>query len=91
MPGKIVVYGADWCGDTQRTISHLDSLGLEYQYDNIDEDPDGEQIVLEANGGKRKIPVVVVGETQLIAPSTSELDHQLSRTAAGNQSEDTAA
>ena len=35
---KIKVYGADWCGLTRRTLMHLDRLGVEYDYVDVDND-----------------------------------------------------
>jgi thioredoxin reductase (NADPH) len=34
----VEVYGADWCRDTQRTRRHLDSLGITYQYIDVEQD-----------------------------------------------------
>jgi glutaredoxin-related protein len=36
---SITVYGTDWCGDTIRTIQHLDGLGVPYDYVDIEQDP----------------------------------------------------
>ena len=34
----VEVYGTDWCEDTQGTRQHLEGLGMEYQYINIEQD-----------------------------------------------------
>jgi len=78
MAKEIVVYGADWCGDTRRTLEHLDNQKVEYKYINIDEDSDGETKVIEWNKGKRRIPTLELGSgdkaTRLSVPSDAELD-----------------
>ncbi len=81
MEAEIVVYGADWCEDTQRTRKYLDARGLEYTYVNLDKDENAERKVIEWNGGRRLTPTVVIaggGRTQrLTEPEDSELEAAL--------------
>lgn len=82
MANQITVYGADWCGDTRRTLRHLDTRGLAYDYVDVDEDSDGERKVIEFHKGKRRIPLVEIASdgdepTRLSVPSESELDEAL--------------
>lgn len=82
MAERITVYGADWCGDTRRTLRQLDSAGVQYEYIDIDSDADGEKKVIEFNQGKRRIPLVEIasddGEpTRLSVPDSSELEGAL--------------
>ena len=81
MDSKIRVYGAEWCGDTNRTRSHLAKLGVDYEFLNIDDNADLEQKVTEWGNGKRIIPVVEIsakGEVRrLTEPSNTELDDAL--------------
>jgi len=82
MANQITVYGADWCGDTVRTLRHLDHRGVAYEYVDVDEDRDGERKVIEFHKGKRRIPLVEIasdgGEpTRLSVPSERELDGAL--------------
>jgi mycoredoxin len=79
MAERITVYGADWCGDTRRTLRHLDQKKVAYDYIDIEENRDGEQKVIAFNKGKRRIPLVEIatdgGETtSLSVPTASELD-----------------
>ena len=78
MPERVIVYGADWCGDTRRTLRHLDDKQVQYDYINIDDDREGEQKVIEFNKGKRRIPLVEIateGDTKsLSVPSDDELE-----------------
>jgi mycoredoxin len=50
----IKVYGADWCGDTKKTLKYLDSLGVNYQYINVEEDETASRWVKNQNDGKAK-------------------------------------
>lgn len=82
MKDAIRVYGADWCGDTVRTLKHLDKLGVEYNYINIDEDSEGESKVIQWNQGKRRIPTLEVAfessdSIVLSVPSNNELETEL--------------
>ena len=84
MQDRIVVYGADWCPDTQRTRRHLESRGVHYDYVNVERDENADRQVKEWNGGRRVTPTVVLpsgnvvtGENRLAAPSDAELDSRL--------------
>ncbi|HXI12660.1 MAG TPA: glutaredoxin domain-containing protein [Thermoanaerobaculia bacterium] len=83
MAKEIVVYGADWCGDTRRTLKHLDDTKVEYKYIDIDADADGEAKVIEWNKGKRRIPTLELGSgasaTRLSVPSDSDLDAAIAK------------
>jgi len=78
MSERVIVYGADWCGDTRRTLRHLDQKKIEYDYIDIDQDTDAEAKVIEFNKGKRRIPLVeIASETEtksLSVPSGDEID-----------------
>jgi len=81
MNERVIVYGADWCGDTRRTLRHLDKSGIEYDYIDIENDRDAERKVVEFNKGKRRIPLVEIatekGTKSLSVPSDSEVDSAL--------------
>jgi len=82
MSERVTVYGADWCGDTRRTLRDLERAGVEYDYIDIEEDADGEKRVIEFNRGKRRIPLVEIasdnGEpVRLSVPNGSELEQAL--------------
>ena len=77
MADTVTVYGADWCGDTVRTLRHLDNSGVPYDYIDIDQNTEGERKVIDFNRGKRRIPLVEIGEKALSVPSAQELDEAL--------------
>jgi mycoredoxin len=86
MQDRITVYGASWCRDTNRTRHHLDELGVDYTFVDVDRDRDAAALVERANDGKRRMPTVAVGGTLdnahgdvLSMPDNTELDAALAR------------
>jgi mycoredoxin len=82
MAERVIVYGADWCGDTVRTKRHLDQKKIAYDYIDIDEDRAGEKKVIEFNKGKRRIPLVEIatedgGTKSLSVPSAMDLENAI--------------
>jgi len=82
MANQVRVYGADWCGDTVRTLRHLNRKGVAYDYVDVDENAEAERKVIAFNRGKRRIPMVEIaadgGEpVTLSVPSDRELDGAL--------------
>lgn len=57
----ITIYSTNWCPDCYRAKSFLKERGIAFTEVNIEEDPDGEEIVIRANNGKRKVPTLEVG------------------------------
>ena len=71
------VIGASWCHDTTRTRKQLDSLGVEYDYVDIDEDPSAEEWIKKQNNGKRMTPTVDVNGKLLFEPSNEDMQSTL--------------
>jgi glutaredoxin len=57
----VTIYSTVWCPDCRRAKTFLKERGVEFREVNIEEDNDGEQIVIKANHGKRKVPTFEVG------------------------------
>ncbi len=74
---KVKVYGADWCGDSQRTLEQLDKLGVAYDYIDIEQDEQAARWVREQNDGRERKPTVKLGEQILSTPSNQELETAL--------------
>src|SRR4051794_12114177 len=74
---QVKVYGADWCGMTRRTLSHLDSVGVDYDYINVDEDAQAAEWVKQQNNGKEKKPTIDIAGQVLTTPDNEELDEAL--------------
>jgi mycoredoxin len=77
MAHNIKVYGADWCGMTRRTLSHLDQLGVEYEYINVDQNPEASEWVKQQNNGKEKKPTLDIDGRVLTYPTNRELEEIL--------------
>ena len=74
---NVKVYGAGWCGLTVRTLHHLDSLGVPYDYIDVDEDPAASEWVKKQNNGREKKPTLDIDGRVLTNPSKSELESVL--------------
>jgi glutaredoxin len=74
---SVKVYGADWCPMTRRSISHLKSLGVPFEYINVEEDPQVAEWVKAQNGGKEKKPTIDIEGRILAEPTNEELDAAL--------------
>ena len=77
MTMEVKVYGADWCGDTQRTLKHLSDLGVAHRYVNIEQDEEARAWVREHNEGKERKPTLDVAGQVLSVPTDRELDSAL--------------
>jgi mycoredoxin len=73
----VKVYGADWCGDTQRTRAFLERLGVAYKYVNVEADETASAWVREHNDGKELKPTVDVAGQILSMPTDHELTSAL--------------
>jgi mycoredoxin len=62
---------------TNGTRKHLDSLGLRYEYVNVEKDKNAAQWLREQNGGAERKPTVNIGGTVLSEPSNAQLDKVL--------------
>jgi len=75
---KIIVYGTRWCGDTRRALRLLDERQVDYEWINIDKNPQGEQFVKETNQGIRSVPTIVFPDNSLLVePSNQTLNKKL--------------
>jgi glutaredoxin len=74
---KVKVYGADWCGDTQRALKQLDALGVGYDYVDVEQDEAASTWVKQQNEGKERKPTIRIGEEVLSTPSPQELESAL--------------
>jgi mycoredoxin len=75
----VVVYGRRWCGLSQMVRRHLDRVGIDYEYVDLDLHPEAESRLSWLTGGRVHSPVVQVGGEVLVQPSIGELQWALSR------------
>lgn len=80
-PHTVIMYGADWCPDCRKSKSFLDAQGVNYQYIDIDQNEWAIPIITEINGGKRKIPTLIINEgITLTEPDNEQLAQVLGLT-----------
>ena len=58
---EITMYCTSWCVDCWRAKKFLKDRGVSFVEVNIDEEPDAEDLVLEVNEGRRKVPTIKIG------------------------------
>ena len=71
---RIKIFGADWCGLTRRTLMHLDRLGVDYEYVDVDNDEAASRWVKDQNNGKEKKPTLDIRGRSVTAPSNQQLE-----------------
>jgi glutaredoxin len=59
---RIIIYSTNWCPDCRRAKDFLKRRGVEFDEVNIEDDPDAEDLVIEVNQGRRRVPTLKVGE-----------------------------
>jgi glutaredoxin len=59
---EITIYGTSWCVDCRRAKKFLEERGVDFSEVNIDEEPDAEELVLQVNEGRRKVPTIKIGD-----------------------------
>ena len=74
---QVIVYGADWCGDTKQTRQQLDELGVAYDYVDVEQDEQASRWVKEQNDGKERKPTVKLGAKVLSVPDEAVLESAL--------------
>jgi mycoredoxin len=75
---RVVLYGAEWCGDCRRSKRFLDSNTVEYTYIDVEADESASDKVIAINGGARSIPVILFEDgTHLTEPSDADLKAKL--------------
>jgi len=75
---RIQVYGTRWCGNSIRALKLLNDRKVEFDWIDIDQNPDGEKLVKEINQGFRSVPTIVFpDQTILVEPSNQELIDKL--------------
>jgi thioredoxin reductase (NADPH) len=75
---EITLYGAHWCPDCRRSKQFLGEHQIAYNWVDIEQDPEAEQLVIRKNDGKRIIPTIVFADGSfLVEPSNAELAEKL--------------
>lgn len=71
---KIIVYGANWCGDCRRAKQFFGEHRIEYDWVDITDNDEAIAYVENVNNGSRSIPVIVFTDGDvLVEPSNAQL------------------
>lgn len=75
---KIKFYGSKWCGHSRVAKNYLTRNEIEYEYFEVNDDPEAEAYVKEINNGNRSVPTLVFPDgTVLTEPSNAEIGKKL--------------
>ena len=73
------MYGAEWCGDCRRSKKVLDTLGVDYEYVELEAVPEAPAIA-EGIAGRKNIPVISFPDGAFqVEPADSELHAKLTQ------------
>lgn len=73
-PSKIKIYATSWCGGSRRARTIFNDNKIEYEWIDIDENPEAAKFVESVNRGYRSVPTIVFPDgTILTEPSSAEL------------------
>ncbi|BDZ49769.1 NrdH-redoxin [Frondihabitans sucicola] len=76
-PDRILMFGAEWCGDCRRSKALLDKHGVAYDYVDLEKVEDGADRAF-AISGRTQIPVVVFPDgSHLVEPTDQALAERL--------------
>lgn len=73
MKNKIIMYGADWCPDCRRTKDFLQTNHIEFEFVNVDLNPEAAGLVENINQGKRIIPTLLINGSSY----TNKQNHEI--------------
>ena len=74
---EIEFYGADWCGDCRRSKSLLETLGVEYEMHDVEQNKENAEKAQEISG-RTNIPVIRFKDgTHLVEPTDAILHAEL--------------
>ena len=81
---KPLVYGAPWCPYCVTLLKKLDSMGVEYDHKNVDDDGVREEMNAKTENNQT-IPVLFVGEEYWVNPDFKVLQEQFQKQGAQNE------
>lgn len=75
---QIKFYGATWCPDCRRAKDYLDAHKVQYEYIDLEKDPNAAAEVEKINKGLQSIPTIVFPNGKILTePSNQELEAAL--------------
>ena len=74
MPVPITLYSTPWCGYCHRLKGQLERAGIAFVEVDIEQQPDGADIVEKANHGNQTVPTLVFPDgSALTNPSVAQV------------------
>jgi mycoredoxin len=74
----LTMFTTTWCGYCQRLKSQLDRAGIEYEVVDIENEPEGAELVEHANGGNQTVPTLLFDDgSTLTNPSVAQVQQRL--------------
>ena len=71
-------YGTTWGGDCQKANTFLDANGVDYEWTNLEEEPQYVDYVKSLNNGQEIVPTIIFPDGSFLAePSNEELKQKL--------------
>lgn len=70
---QIRVYTTNWCSDCWRAKRFLRENDIEFEEIDIEQDDEAVQLVMEKNGGKRRVPTFDINGSYYGNPTIPEL------------------
>ena len=75
---SIKMYGTTWCGDCTRAKTFFDRNLIEYDWTNVDDEPEYQEYIKELNNGNQRDPTIIFSDgTFLVEPTDEELANKL--------------
>lgn len=77
-PGSVTMFTTSWCGYCTRLKAQLGREGIAFTEVNIEEVPEAEQFVMDANGGNQTVPTLMFPDgSSATNPSINEVKKRL--------------
>jgi mycoredoxin len=74
----LTMFTTTWCGYCQQLKSQLDRAGIEYTLVDIEQEPEGAELVEHATGGNQTVPTVLFEDgSTLTNPSVADVERRL--------------
>ena len=74
----LTMFTTTWCGYCRRLKSQLDRTGIDYTEVDIEQEPEGAELVEHANSGNRTVPTLLFDDgSTLTNPSVRDVEQRL--------------
>ncbi len=73
----VTIYTTSYCGYCRAAMAHFDKRGIDYLNRDVEQDEEARADYLELTGGRRGVPVIVVGDAWMQGWSQPEFDRLL--------------